>query len=267
VYSVFAPLGLAAWSLRRRSTRIPVALATIAAGASYIPWFFAQRATQVAFRAETYALDWTNFSALGFLRELSGGGYFCSIPLLILAGIGAIATRNMRVVLPAVAAMLAPLAADATLGYYFAGRQLIFALPFLILLAVMGTAAVPKWTSAALLIPLVVASLRYDFRQATTTREDWESPARKLASYSCVYVWREDQLQYLRVYERGLRQCDPANLPTEFPYVTTRYSPPGQPPQGFISIRRETVGVAEVVLYRRDASLKTYGLSRFVFRP
>lgn len=37
--------------------------------------------------------------------------------------------------------------------------------------------------------------------------------------------------------------------------------------KGFVAIRRETAGVAEVVLYRRDASLKTYGLSRFVFPP
>ena len=168
---------------------------------------------------------------------------------------------------PVIAALLTPLIADAVLGYYFAGRQLVFALPFLILLAVLGMASAPRWVSAALLLPLIVASLRYDIRQAITSREDWESPARKLAAYRCVVVWEEDQLQYMRVYERGLRQCDPAHLPDEFPYVTTRYSPPVEWPKGFSRIRSETVGIAEVVLFRRDASLKTYGLSRFVFRP
>ena len=267
VYSVFAPLALAAWSLRNPRSRTLVLLATTAAVASYIPWFLLQRATQTAVRAATYALDWSNFSALGFLRELSGGGYFCSVPLLILAVAGAVATRRMWLILPAIAALVGPLVADAILGYYFAGRQLIFALPFLILLAALGTRAMPKWTSAVLLAPLLLASLRYDFRQATTTREDWESPARKLAGYGCVYMWREDQLEYLRVYERKLRQCAAEALPDEFPYVTTRYSPPGEPPKGFTAIRRESIGVAEVVLYRRDASLKTYGLSRFVLRP
>ena len=118
-----------------------------------------------------------------------------------------------------------------------------------------------------LLIPLVAGSAKYDFRQATVTREDWETPARKLASYGCIYVWEADQLQYLQVYEPGLRPCDPAKLPDEFPFVTTRYSPAARPFDGFIAIHRETVGIAEIVLYRRDASLKTYGLSRFVLRP
>ena len=65
---------------------------------------------------------------------------------------------------------------------------------------------------------------------------------------------------------RQLKPCDPANLPDEFPYVTTRYSPPPDPPKGFVKIRSERVGVTEIALYRRDASLKTYGLSRFIFR-
>jgi 4-amino-4-deoxy-L-arabinose transferase-like glycosyltransferase len=267
VYSVFPTLAMAAWSLRNGKSRTPVLFATAAAIVSYIPWFFVQRATQTAVRAETYALDWTNFSVLGVVRELSGGGYFCSIPLLVLAGIGALASKNVRLALPAIAAIVAPLAADAVLGYYFAGRQLVFALPFLILLATLGVASTPRWLAAVLLIPLAAASVRYDLRQATATREDWESPARNLASYNCVYMWREDQLQYLRVYERALRQCDPAHLPDEFPYVTTRYSPAGESPKGFTPVKRETIGVAEIVLYRRDASLKTYGLSRFVFRP
>jgi hypothetical protein len=166
----------------------------------------------------------------------------------------------------AVAGLVMPLVADAFLGYYFAGRQLIFALPFLILLATSGVASTPRWLSVLLLVPLAVASLRYDVRQATTTREDWETPARKLASHTCVYIWREDQLQYLQVYEPTLRQCDSAHLPDEFPYVTTRYSPPAEPPNGFSAVQREKLGVTEIVLYRRDASLKTYGLSRFVFR-
>jgi hypothetical protein len=242
-------------------------LATAAAFASYIPWFLLQRATQSAVNAPTYQLNWAKFSVLGVVRELSGGSYHCSIPLLILAVIGVFATRDLRLAVPAIAAILAPLAADAGLGYYFAGRQLIFALPFLILLAILGVRIAPRWVSAALVAPLLVASVVYDFRQATTTREDWESPARKLASYSCVYVWEEDQLQYLRVYERSLRQCDPANWPEEFPYITTRYSVPPQPPNGFTPVKREQVGIAEIVLYRRDASLKTYGLSRFLFRP
>ncbi|HYP05875.1 MAG TPA: glycosyltransferase family 39 protein [Bryobacteraceae bacterium] len=269
VYSVFGPLTLAGWSVWRNAKwRLPILMAMCTAVASYVPWFLIQRATQTAARANTYALDWAHLSLLGYIRELAGGGYFCSVPLLLLAGVGAYFTKDMRLVAPAAAGLVMPLIADAMLGYYFAGRQLIFALPFLVLLAVAGAAAMPKWGASLMLIPLLGASLKYDFRQATTTLEDWETPARKLASHACVYVWDKDQLQYLRVYERGLRECDRSNLPAEFPFVTTRYSPPTPPSiRGYSAVHREKAGLAEIVYYRRDASLKTYGLSRFVFRP
>jgi hypothetical protein len=156
--------------------------------------------------------------------------------------------------------------ADATLGYFFAGRQLIFALPFLILLAAKGVGSRP--IAACLLAPLFAASVVVDFRQATNVREDWATPAHSLASRAgCVYVWSPDLLQYLQIYEPSLKPCDPANLPDEFPYVTTRYSPAADPPKGFVKIQSERVGVTDIAVYRRDASLKTYGLSRFVFRP
>jgi 4-amino-4-deoxy-L-arabinose transferase-like glycosyltransferase len=264
VYSVFPAVGMAAYSLRNPKTRVHVSSAMFMAALSYAPWFFIQRATQTAARAETYALDWANLSVLGYIRELCGGGYFTSIPLLILAIAGAARLRQWPIVFPAVAAMLLPLVADATLGYYFAGRQLIFALPFLILLGISGVGSVPRWAAIVLVAPLLIASVKYDMRQATVTREDWQTPARRLAAQACIYMWGPDQLQYMRVYEPGLRQCDPENLPDEFVSFTTRYSPAAVPITGYSAVKRETVGVAEIVTYRRDASLKTYGLSRFV---
>jgi 4-amino-4-deoxy-L-arabinose transferase-like glycosyltransferase len=268
VYSVFIALGAAAWSLRNPRSRKPVILATIAAGASYIPWFLVQRATQAAANdAGSYSVDWDHFSLLGFIRELCGGGYFCSVPLLILAAIGAVATKNSRLILPSVAGLIGPLVADAVMGYYFAGRQLIFALPFVALLAALGVASSPRWVSAALLIPLMAASIKADFRQATVAREDWATPAHKLASSgACVYVWGEDQLKYLQVYEPSLQQCDLSRTPGEVLYVTTRYSPPADSLKEYQKISSERIGVTEIALYRRDDSLKTYGLSRFVFR-
>ena len=70
------------------------------------------------------------------------------MPLLILAAFG----RDSRFAWLALAGLAAPVAADATLGYFFAGRQLIFALPFLILLAAKGAARIPRWAAASLLI-------------------------------------------------------------------------------------------------------------------
>jgi hypothetical protein len=93
-----------------------------AAGASYLPWFLTQRATQAVTRTmSNYSFNWDQISVLGFIKELSGGGYFCSVPLLILAGAG----RDSRLWFVVATGLALPVAADAILGYFFAGRQLI----------------------------------------------------------------------------------------------------------------------------------------------
>jgi hypothetical protein len=268
VFSVFVALGQAAWSVRNPKSRPFVIAGIAAAGASYIPWFLAQRTTQAVTRTmSNYSFTWDQMSVLGFVKELSGGGYFCSFPLLILAAMG----RDSRLWLIALTGLALPIAADATLGYFFAGRQLIFALPFLTLLAAKGAGSLKRPAAALILTPMFIACAVSNFKLATHVREDWATPAHWLASHTmsgagCVYVFPADQLQYLQIYEPRLRPCDAANLPDEFPFVTTRYSPPTGPPKGFVRIRSERVGVTEIVLYRRDDSLKTYGLSRFIFR-
>jgi hypothetical protein len=196
-------------------------------------------------------LDWAHLSVLGFIREICGGGYFCSVPLLILASMGVAANKDFRLLLPSIAGLVGPLAADAVLGYYFAGRQLIFALPFLVLLATMGVASAPRWMSVVLLIPLMAASIKTDVRQATVVREDWGVAAHKIASGACIYVWTPEQLNYLRIYEPSLKQCDLGETPAEVWYVTTRYSSPAEPPPGYGLVRSERAGVAEIAVYRR----------------
>jgi 4-amino-4-deoxy-L-arabinose transferase-like glycosyltransferase len=264
--SLYIPLGLAAWSLRNPRSRKPVVASIVAVLVSYIPWFIAQRSTYaITHTMYTIHFSWDQITPHGFVRELAGGGYFASVPLLVLAAFG----KDARLAWISLVGLAAPVAGDATVGYFFAGRQLIFALPFLILLAVKGAMGMPRQAAAGLLIPLFAASAVIDFRQATKSREDWETPARYLASRGgpCVFIWQDDQLRYLRVYEPRLIQCNPASLPPEFLYVTTRYSPPAEPPKGYERIKTEQIGVTDIALYRRDASLKTYGLSRFVLRP
>ena len=266
VFSVFPAIAPVLVTLRSSRARLPVVLAATAALAAYVPWYLVQKATQAAVAAPTYMLDWANFTVHGLVRELSGGGYFASVPLLILAVVGFARTKDLAVALPAAAGLAGPLLADAVMGYYFAGRQLIFAIPFLVLLATLGLRHTPRWSSAVLLIALAGASLKADFRQATTVREDWASAAQTLAAYPCVSI-SPDQLAYLQVYQPSLRLCDFTTPPAEFAQVITRYSPRSEPiPAGYKSVRKARIGIAEVVVYRRDASLKTYGLFRFVLR-
>jgi hypothetical protein len=211
-----------------------------------------------------FDFTWAQITPHGFLRELSGGGYFCSVPLVVAAFFG----RDIRLAWMAGICLLLPIAADASMDYFFAGRQLIFAIPFLVLLAAKGLSRLPRLAVVMLLPTLFIASVIVDFRQATRVREDWATPARYLANsgVACVYAWTPEQFQYFQIYERGLKQCDPSNLPDEFLFTTTRYSAPATPPSTHRRIRSDQIGVSEIVLYRRDASLKTYGLSRFLLR-
>lgn len=239
VFSAFIAAGQALWSRRI----VPIAVAA----ACYLPWFLAQRATQsVTHTMSNYSFSWNQVSLLGYIKELSGGGYLCSIPLLILAAFG----RDRMLWLLAAAGLTLPVVADATLGYFFAGRQLIFALPFLLLLALEGIKRIPRWASCALIACMLIASLVADFKIATTTREDWATPAHKLAAAgTCIYAWSPEQLQYYRIYEPSLTACDPTHLAREFTVVTTRYSPPFNAPTGYELKRAEASGIGQISVY------------------
>lgn len=265
VFSVFVALAAALWSLKSRRSIAPVWGAFLAGCAIYLPWFLAQRMSREATETmNSFSFAWQQITPQGFLRELSGGGYFCSIPLVVAAAFG----RDGRLAWIAGLCLVLPVIADATLGYFFAGRQLIFALPFLALLAVKGLERLPSKAAVGLTTTLVIASVVSDIKEATRVREDWETPARYLASSAvgCVYAWSPEQFQYFRIYEPKLKQCDPTKLPDEFLYTTTRYSRPASPPPGYRQLRVERIGIAEIAHYRRDDRLKEYGLSRFVFR-
>ena len=79
-FTLFIALGEAAWSLRNPKARWAVSIATILACASYVPWFLAQRATQaVTHTMSSFSFTWQQITPHGFIREISGGGYFCSV--------------------------------------------------------------------------------------------------------------------------------------------------------------------------------------------
>jgi uncharacterized membrane protein len=103
VFSVFPAVAPVLITLRNPRARLPVLFAVAAAVATYMPWYLVQKATQAAVSAPTYMLDWSSFTVHGVLRELSGGGYFASIPLLILAVIGFAAAKDLALGLPAAA--------------------------------------------------------------------------------------------------------------------------------------------------------------------
>ena len=118
--------------------------AAAAAGLLFAPWYWWARGLwleAIVTQQVHFVLTWKTPFML--LREMAGGGYWISVPLLMAAGLG-LASRRMSgsvkvLLLSSIAAPVAgALLADAAFDYFLAIRQMIFMLPGLVLLAAEG---------------------------------------------------------------------------------------------------------------------------------
>jgi len=181
-------------------------LAAIVAGGAFLPWWLVQRSMQAAQGSlSVYSFAWSQLSPLLLLREFTGGGYCCGVPLLILAGMG---WRKRRAHSEWVvgASVVGPPVADAVAGYFFAARQWLFSLPPLILAASASTSA----TAMALVCVFLAGALAKDVRQTFFAAEDWGAAARvirdELSGGGCLVVAPGEQIGYYAFYEPSLAQ-------------------------------------------------------------
>jgi hypothetical protein len=151
------------------------------------------------------------------LRELVGGGYVISIPVILaaLAGLRSEALRaSTRTLL--VMTILLPvgltLAADYVFGYFVAIRQVIFILPGIVLLACAGieylAARSGRWAAIAAAFLILTASLVYDVRWFLRPREDWRAAAavmrHSVNSGACALLAPERTVQIFLFFDPGL---------------------------------------------------------------
>jgi hypothetical protein len=178
-FALFAPLVFSAWQVaRRRDMRLAglTAGAYAAAALSFVPWYLHVQhywSGSVLPNRGKFHLDAYLFTTL--LRECVGDGYPAAIAAVLAAAYGAIRTRSglAWVVLGTVALALA---ADARFHYFFATRQIIYMLPFLLILTAQGL--VLLWEryapiAVALGILFAGASVTKDYRHLADHNEDW----------------------------------------------------------------------------------------------
>ena len=175
------------------------------------------------------------------VRELSGGSYFCSLSLLLFAAAGC-ASRRMnpltkRQLLTGIgASMILALAGDLTFNYFFATRQVLFALIPICLLAGEGWAVAAASRRATyggpiLAAVLLASALIKDYSYFRDRSENWRSTAQRLENdtrSACILYPPTDLPQVYEYFEPALgeRRCPPGRLmPTVFLPVT-RYSAP-----------------------------------------
>jgi hypothetical protein len=275
---------LYAFTSKDLKTRFYVWAAAAVAGLTYLPWWFAKLEVQKELRGLAYFFSLRQITPAVLLHELTGGGYASSIVILLLAAWPARAAapehrRRTLLVSTVLIATIGPIAIDAVVPYYFAARQILFAMPALILLAAQGferlrqqsASATPSFGGrlipmAAFVLPglFVAAGAVKNFHQATVPRDDLDRTAEavvdRLPAGGCLiaappehsgyYTFLRPQLRN-RVCREGVPPA-PAIVAVASVYSTAeaRQAMAASIPPRYAADPRIPIGRSELTVYR-----------------
>jgi uncharacterized membrane protein len=239
-----------------------------AAVLSYLPWYIPQHRAQVAYALvspPTAFFNWRQIDPRIVLHDSTGGGYWCAVPLLALAAWGALrAGPQRRLLLYLICGSVAgPILMDLVFNYFFAERQLLFAMPAVILLAAQGFERLAKPVSCALagifLVAIFLVSAAVtDFRQASIPRDDLASAAGAIASLlpsdACLLAQPPEQIAFYLFFhpELQMRVCSGNFANPEILAVASVYTQPWEAslPTGFVPVQITTIGRSRLTLCR-----------------
>ena len=248
-FSVFLQIGLLAPLVFERRTSaerrtLASCAASLLAGVLLLaPWVLSSSHN---WRTYAHGMD-EHFSLPGklpllLLRELSGGGYVCSLSLLAFVAMGCLSKRaagllKLQLLSGAACCIALALACDAVFNYFFAIRQVIPALVPLCLLAGEGWAeARTRWGTypgLALLAVLVSGSLVKNVRHFRDHSEEWALAAQRLERSSrdgCVMYLPADMPGLYEFFAPDLKQerCGAAPAADNVLVPVTKYSVPAE---------------------------------------
>lgn len=214
-YSAFVAVAHFLWLWRRPAAKY-VFFAGVCAALSFVPWYLYARTLwirSVTGRGFT-TLTWRILPII--FRELSGGGYWLTGALLVLAWLGYRRTtmpKSTRHLLLLWAVVPLPLVilANSFFHYFFAIRQLFFVIPALCLLAVEGWLSIHgRWRLTLAIVLMVVAGI-YDVRWFTQWKEDWSlsaAAARQMVRPgTCVAAIPNWTADFYKLYQPLLPLC------------------------------------------------------------
>jgi uncharacterized membrane protein len=224
-------------SADRRRVLVCLGAATVVAALLYLPWYLhSESAWRQGIAANRWSFDFAPRTPLMLLREIGGGGYWVSIPLLAAAGVGLAAGRldrsaKLLLVFCTALPVAGAVAADAAFGYFIAIRQMIPAVTGLILLSAEGFRAIEerrRVLGMGAMAFLLGAALVHDVKWFSRPRENWQLAASALASTGgCVVYLPEGSSALYRLFEPGLpaASCAPVGQLSEGGRVTLAISP------------------------------------------
>lgn len=259
--TLFPALAQAACSFRKRPATLWWICAAIV---SYLPWYLPQRVAQARYAliAPPIAFfSWRQINPLVLLHDAAGGGYACAIPLLALVVWG---IRRERLLLYTAAFALAgPILMDIVFNYFFAERQLLFAMPALVLLGAQGIERLSETrvraTAWALVAVFIVAAAVKDLRQSTTPRDDLAATADAIVSRlppgACVMAAPPGQIAFYLFFRPELRDrvCEPNSTPPAIMVVSSAYTAAQErfAPAGLVPTENIGIGQSVLALYSR----------------
>ncbi len=275
-YTLFPQVGYVAALMLRRVRLRAIAYAAVGltiAGLSFVPWAaWAKAGWQNSIETQHFALRLTPKFPLMVLQEISGGGYACSIPLIILAAMGFWSHGLNRFVKCFLAcgiatSMILVLVVDGLFHYFFAVRQLLFILIPLTLLGAEGAAWIltrKRLAAVAILGVYFVGALVKDIHYFSDRSDDWAASAHalqsKLDSGYCMTLLPGDTAAYYVFFEPRLKQrlCGDSGREDRVVVPITRYMPAADVDRMREALRLyyredgvETAGNTRLLLYRR----------------
>ena len=183
--------------------------------AAFLPWYLLETRKWATGIQEhgIPAFHWTLALLLDVAKGISGDGFLCSAALIFLAAFAFLARPGFRGLL--LASILFPvcgaLAGDAFTNYFFASRQILFALPGLVILAALGFLELFRRNKSVAIVAmaiLLVAALQKDVTMQTKAREDWPAAAKAVAEIArsgrCLDIVPATSLELYSFFVPGL---------------------------------------------------------------
>jgi uncharacterized membrane protein len=268
-FAVLVGPGHVLWSVVSgdRKTAAKGVAALAAALAAFIPWYdWAKPRWSAGISFSGAHFYFSARAPLMILREFTGGGYWPAGLLLALCAIAAFqrlpTPRSASFILIACAVpVICALGSDYLLDYFLAGRQFIWVLPSLAILAAASAGTMPRF-AVPVIVLLVMICLYRDYRYfSSTVNEDWAAASRVLireqSRGTCIQISPADEAPIYQFFEPGLRtgSCDGARvLLAVSPYCSRDEHQRAADALRSRNYRQETevtVGRSEIVFYAR----------------
>jgi uncharacterized membrane protein len=237
--------------------------------AAFLPWYLlGTRKWPSSIVEQGYPkFHWTLALLQDVTKGVSGDGFLCSAVLILLAAFGLVMRPGFRGLL--LSAILFPicgaLAGDAFMNYFFASRQILFALPGLVILAALGCLELyGKNRTAAILVGAVLLgpALQKDLTMQTQARENWPAAAKAVSEITragrCIEVAPRTTLALYSFFVPGLetKTCGASPIQMRAALISSGYTTTAEllaaadyfREHGFAPIQTSAVGGTSITL-------------------